>query len=138
MAAPEESIFSSYEDIAGYHSLLWLQARWHENAVGPLVRPSDIEPFVPEEARRRHLTGVARVAGDAALQGCLTSPGMGDQTASLVAQAYNQCVLLQGGALHESCWMSYSYPSPVGKLWVGSYIDDILVLMISVAGGAPA
>jgi hypothetical protein len=29
--------------------------------------------------------------------------------------------------------MSYGYTSPVGRLWVGFYVDDILVLMIAEA-----
>ncbi len=27
--------------------------------------------------------------------------------------------------------MSYGFPVPVGRPWVGSYIDDVLVLMMS-------
>ena len=48
-------------------------------------------------------------------------------------------MLLQGGALDDSSWMSYGYPAPVGRLWLGSYIDDVLVLMIAeaVADGRP-
>ncbi len=88
-----------------------------------------------DEPRKRHLAKLTKVTSDAALRGCLTSPGMGDQKASLVAQSYSLFVLLQRGALDESCWMSRGSPSPVGRLWVGSYIDDIVVLMISKAAG---
>jgi hypothetical protein len=79
------------------------------------------------------LQGLRICGGDRSLQPCLTSPGMGDQNASLVAQAYNQHLMVCEGAVDESYWMSYGYPPPVGHLWVGSYIDDILALMISRA-----
>ncbi len=91
-------------------------------------------PFAQDDARRRHLEQIASVTGDAALQGCLTSPGMGDQKASSVVHAYNKYVLLlRGRALDESCWMSYGCPAPAGRLSVDSYIFDILVLMIAEA-----
>ncbi len=77
VAATEESLFISSEDIAEFYHSLWPPARWHENAVGPLVRPSEILPLVRDEARRRHLTEVARATGDAALAGLPHVPGHG-------------------------------------------------------------
>ncbi len=38
--------------------------------------------------------------------------------------------------LPDCDWISYGYPAPVQRLWVGSYIDDILVLLISEADAA--
>ncbi len=102
----------------------------------PFVRPSELADRMRDRARGEHMLRTQRLCDDLALQPCLTTPGMGDQKSSAVAQAYNQHILLSSGDLSESTWMSYEVPAPFGRLWVGSYTDDILVLLSSEADAA--
>jgi len=134
LCLPGERLWLSSEDVAEfYHSLLWPACRHHKNAVGPLIRPSELAVLVT--ARRDELLALA-MQDDSPKQLCLKSPGMGDQKASAVAQAFNQFALWRSGALTPSCWLSYGYPLPPSSLWLGSYIDDILSVLIARASAS--
>jgi hypothetical protein len=129
--AQGQQLLISTEDVAEfYHSLEWPRCRWHENAVGGLLRPADLLPFVMRPDRRAALWADVRGGGNGWRQPCLTSPGMGDQKSSAVAQAFHQHLLLSSGAMRLDTWMSYGFPPPPGRLWVGAYIDDVLVARI--------
>ncbi|MBM4022198.1 MAG: hypothetical protein FJ284_08145 [Planctomycetes bacterium] len=128
---PSDRVLISSEDVAEfYHSLEWPEQRWPENAVGSLVRPSSLLGLVSNDIARRQLLDIIRLSGDAWLQPALSSPGMGDQKASGVAQSFAQHLMYERRVFSESSWMTYGYPAPLRDLWVGSYIDDALVLKV--------
>ena len=53
-----------------------------------------------------------------------------------IAQAYGQWLLRSEGGLSDETWLSYGWPAPSGDLWVGSYLDDILVVFVEAASAA--
>ena len=66
MIGPSETLRVSSEDVAEfYHSLQWPRTSWAEDAVGSLVYPLELLPFVQDAERRNEL-----------LRGCLPTLGV--------------------------------------------------------------
>ena len=130
ICSDEEARVSSEDVCEFYHALRWPPERWSENAVGQCVFPEELIPFV-SAGRAAELRALAKEHRSIALQPLLISTGMGDVKSSRVAQAFGQWLIRRAGGLSEESWVSYGWPPPAGNLWVGSYLDDLLVLMIA-------
>ena len=65
---------------------------------------------------------------------CFQVWGMCDQNACDVAQEVHTQLLQRAGALPADAALFSGAPVPRGKLWVGVYLDDLLVLDILTKG----
>lgn len=98
--------------------------------MGGVLHPEELLPYVPP-AVARQLRALAAEHPGVAFQPLLCSTDMGDTKSSRVAQAFGQWIVRRAGGLADSDWMSFGWPAPAGDLWEGSYLDDLLVLLIA-------
>ena len=110
----DEYLRGSGDDLRNYYYSLALPANWLRfNAFGrrvdaKLLTEAGCDIRVPHRA-------------------CLRVLGMGDVNGCDIAQAVHESVLQQAGLLAPSDTLVYGEPVPVGRVWEGIYLDDLLV-----------
>ena len=109
-----EYLRGSGDDLRNYYYTLALPANWLRfNAFGRRVhRDLLVEAGLDERVPHR---------------ACLRVLGMGDVNGCDVAQAVHEAVLRHGGVLDPKSTLVYGEPVPVGRLWEGIYLDDLLI-----------
>lgn len=100
--------------------------------MGALRRPCEFMSSVSDPARAANVARVCAEARDRCLQPVSTPPETGDQKPPAVAQAYRQQLPCEARAISDATWVSSGFPAPVGRLWEGSCVGDMTVLLMSV------
>ena len=118
---PHQYLRGSGDDLRNYYYTLKLPDNWVKyNSVGRQVDASVVRDFGGDPACRYRL--------------CFRVLGMGDVNGCDIAQATHEALLQRFGLLGPETHLVYGKPAPVGSMWQGVYLDDLLITSIRSVG----
>ena len=118
---PHQYLRGSGDDLRNYYYTLKLPDNWVKyNSVGRQVDASVVRDFGGDPACRYRL--------------CFRVLGMGDVNGCDIAQATHEALLQRFGLLGPETHLVYGKPAPVGSMWQGVYLDDLLITSIRSMG----